>query len=291
MRRAFLLLLPACGGGAETQPPPVNVPVPTVVDAGAVLVEAAAPAVSFDDCKSKIAKRFNPPASWSEPWTKGPSDRTPYSDCKNVWIDGQPPPTKPIAQDACFDSRGAWAGISMTMSQLDWGISDDGMTMMRCHSDCTAFNVTDGHVLDKTKGPDGIDGTPIRELPRVKAMIKKYGLTHGESKLPIDDVKIEWSFAPKGAAITWHLLDRKSVTEVILGRFAHADKYPFPYPWAISKNGRALVLLSETRLQGQGIDQEDSVVDFPAALALLYVEAASRDPALADRARTQCQNL
>jgi hypothetical protein len=39
----------------------------------------------------------------------------------------------------------------------------------------------------------------------------------------VSDAFIDFSFAPKGAAVTYHLRDRASDVHVAIGRFARAD--------------------------------------------------------------------
>lgn len=278
-------MLVGCGGG-ETNTA-VNVP-PPVTSAADAAVIAPAP-ISFDACRAAIAKRFHPPASWSKPVTAGPKDRTPYSDCTG-WIDGQPAPKAPVSLDACHDSRGGWAGIGMVMSSFGFAISDDGTKMMRCKDACTVFQVADGKVLDRTKA-EGVDGNKVTSRPAIVALMKKHGLNNGTQKLSIDDATLDWSFSSTGSAITWHLRDTKSATDLVIGRIAHSDKYVFPSSWMLSTNGRLLVLMSENRFEGQGLEFEDQAVDFPAAVALMYVDAATADPLLADRAKAACDKL
>ncbi len=62
----------------------------------------------------------------------------------------------------------------------------------------------------------------------------------------------------------------------------------------VSTNGRTLLLRALVRPQNQGLDYEDAVVDVPAALARLYVEASAASPSnesLRARAQSACDGL
>ncbi len=254
-------------------------------------IPSVAADTSFDACRAKIAARFHPPKSWSEPWVRGPTDHA--AEC-HPWLDGSPPLATPVPPEECPDSRGGWLGIGMWLAMYGWRISDDGLTMARCKDTCTVLHVTDGRVLERSKLPDSIDGTPVTDLTQNKALFLKYGLGVGKSTLSTDDAFVDWSLAPKGAAVTYHLRDRKSDTEIVIGRFARTSEYVFPEPWMVSQNGRTLILRALVRPENQGLDYEDAVVDVPAALALLYVDAASANAAsdpLRARAKTACDAL
>lgn len=273
-----------CGGG---NPRAVESPAPSA----SAIPSVTASAPTFDACRAKIAARFHPPKSWSDPWTRGPVDRV--AEC-HPWIDGSPPLATPVPPEQCPDSRGGWLGIGMWLAMFGWRISDDGLTMARCKETCTVLHVADGRVLERSNPPDSIDGRPVTDLPQNKTLFAKYGLGTGKSTLSVDDAFVDWSLAPKGAAVTYHLRDRKSDTQIVIGRFARKDEYVFPQPWMVSQNGRTLVLRVLVRPEGQGLDYEDAVVDVPAALALLYVEAATvnaSNDALRARATSACDAL
>jgi hypothetical protein len=163
--------------------------------------------------------------------------------------------------------------------------------MAPCAGACVVLRVADGRVLERSNPPDPTLSTAPRWLrSQNAALFRKYGL-HQESLRPIDNASLDWSIPPKGSAVTWHLRDRKTATDLVIGRFAHADKYVFPLSWMLSRNGLTLVLFAEVRFQGQGIAYEDAVVDLPAALALLYVDATASVPGdeeLRARADAQC---
>jgi hypothetical protein len=257
----------------------------------ASVLPTAASASSFDACRARIAKRFHPPAWWSQGWIKGPTDHAP--DC-HPWRDGASPPAEPVPPDQCQDSRGGWLGIGMSLAAYGWRLSEDGLTMARCNDVCTVLRVADGHVLERSKPPDSIDGSPVTEHAQNKELFRRYGLGLGRNTLSVADAFVDWSLAPRGAAVTYHLRDRKSGTHIAIGRFARAEEYVFPQPWMVSTGGRTLLLRALVRPQDQGLDYEDAVVDLPAAIALLYIEAATANASselLHARAQSACDSL
>jgi hypothetical protein len=286
MRLLILAAAALVGCNAPGKPPVA--PTTGVADATPPPAEKDA----FEECRAAIAKRFRPSPSWSTTWSSGPADRSPYSDCK-AWLDGSPPPASPHPMSDCSDARGAWAGISMQQSIFAHALSDDGMTMMRCHNACTVLRVDNGKVLAKTKPSDSLDGTPVLEWPEPKAAMAKFGLHASSGPWPAKDTFLDWSLSPAGSAITYHLRDRETDARIPLGRFTSKDRYVFPAEPLISKNGRTLILAAEIRPQTQGIDYEDAVVDLPAATALLYLRAAelSQRAAIRERAAKACSAL
>ena len=122
-------------------------------------------------------------------------------------------------------------------------------------------------------------------------MFRQYGLSAKSGPWPVADVMLDWSLAPRGAAVTYHLRDRESETTLAIGRFVSRDEYVFPHEPFLSDNGRTLLLIAELRLQGQGVAYKDAAVDLPVATALLYVDAAASAPGNAKlhaRAQAAC---
>jgi hypothetical protein len=107
------------------------------------------------------------------------------------------------------------------------------------------------------------------------------------------DAFLDWSLAPKGAAVTYWLRDRITPARLPLGRFQSKEEYVFPAKAQWSRNGLALVLTAWTSPQGQGITLRDAVVDLPAATALLYLRAdeIAHTEATVTRARRACAAL
>jgi hypothetical protein len=239
-------------------------------------------APELEECRAAIARRFRPDTAWEKAWTYGPADRSPYEGCGRAWLDGSPPKPVPLDPDECKNAQGGWAGSGMLFASLAVEVSDDGATLLRCAGDCTFLRVKDGATIARVSGYE-FDGEPILQTAAVKAAMARLRFTSTVSPWPLADAFLDWSLAPKGAAVTYWLRDRLTAARVPLGRFQSKDEYVFPASVQWSRNGHALVLAAWIRPQAQGVSLRDAVVDLPAATALLYLRADESAPTEATR--------
>ena len=259
-------------------------PTPPTPRASATAPTASAPDAvatsAFEDapCRRAIAARFRPLEAWSAA-IRGPT--------KCEW------PTESVSHCDWPVPKEGWAGSSFYQTRFAWALSDDGLTMARCNVSCTVLRVTNGQVLARAKSIASFDGTSPTALAENAPLLKQYGLNSGAQSWPLPDAFVDFSEGEH--SVTYYLRDRKSAARVAVGRFARAGQLLTPEDWMVSTNGRTLLLRALVQAPiGMAQSYDDAVVDLPAAVARLYVEAAAETPrsaALQTRARAACAAL